>query len=291
MTSRPIYYCSNCKKLIDELDSLLFVEDHSTKGFCSNECIEQFYHFLGNHFARLDREYRAALDVKNEKALDYVGVPRLMEKTLKRPQEIWMLENQIGEKVFSFIYHEEAEADQTLYSIILCLVYQDRPSYILFSTATFNEALLMNYRMGHRVEDLKRYYGDQEEKAIELDQEMLEYFEQKKSSILAQMMVHRKETDISFETFPMYLDCHGNTLENPDEVYKSRDEEGDEIYIYLKAHDRQGISFYYIVICVPGQNRMDGKKSLFPILSFPTLDPKLHAFYQQGDKILGGLSN
>lgn len=291
MSLKPIYFCSNCKKIVDEIDQLLFVEDQGNKGFCSDECIEQFYHFLGNHFSKRDRELRSALQIKSERALDFVGVPRLMEKTLKRPEEVWCTQNQLGEQLFSFIYSEEVERGLTLFSVIVCLVYQYRPSYILFSTATFNESHLFNYRFGSKVEDIRRYFAEQEEQAFEIDQQMLEYFEQKKSSVLASMMMQRKDSDIAFEAFPTFLDCHGPTLENPDEIFKMKDEEGDDLYIYLKAHAREKISFYYIVICVQGKNRMDGKKSLFPILSFPSLDPDLYSFYRQGERLMGSLRN
>ena len=288
-----IYYCSNCKKIVDSLDQLLFVEEQSRKGFCSDECIEQFYHFLGNYFSKRDRELRDILQLKNEQSLDFVGVPRLMEKTLSAPQEIWCIQNQLGELVYSFIYAEEVERGNTLYSIILCFVYEFRPAYILFSTATYNEAHLFNYRFGSKVEDMAPYLHQKEDasESLAIDQEMIDFFEQKKSSILAQMLVDRKDSDIAFENFTDFLDCHGPTLENPDEIYRMKDEEGDELYTYIKAHARGGISFFYIVICVEGKNRMDGKKTLFPILSFPTLDPSLCRIYRQGELLKGNLCN
>lgn len=288
-----IYFCSNCKKIVDSLDQLLFVEEKSGRGFCSDECIEQFYHFLGNYFSKRDRELREVLQLKSEKALDFVGVPRLMEKTLTLPDEVWSQQNQLGEEIYSFIYAEEVDADQVLYSIIVCFIYQDRPSYIIFSTATYNEAHVLNYRMGTRHENLSRFASKEEqtESTLAIDQEMIDFFEQKKSSLLAQMMQQRKESDIAFEHFTNFLDCHGNTLESPDEIYRHRDDEGDDLYIYLKAHSRQQISFFYIVICAEGKNRMDGKKTLFPILSFPTLDADLCRYYRQGVVLKGNLCN
>ena len=62
--------------------------------------------------------------------------------------------------------------------------------------------------------------------------------------------------------------------------------EGDELYSYIKVHDSNGISFYYIVICI-------GKLAaqLLPVLSFPTLDPGLYNAYKKGQLITGKLKN
>lgn len=289
-----IYYCSNCKKIVDSLDQLLFVEEQAHKGFCSDECIEQFYHFLGNFFSKRDRELREILQLKSEQSLDFVGVPRLMEKTLSNPQEIWCIKNQLGEFIYSFIYSEEVERGNTLYSIILCFVYQYRPAYILFSTATYNEAHLFNYRFGTKVEDISPYLSQSEaatSDSLEINQDMIDFFEQKKSSILAEMLQARKDSDIGFEQFTNYLDCHESTLQSPDEIYRMKDEDGDELYIYIKAHARNAISFFYIVICVEGKNRMDGKKTLFPVLGFPTLDPDLCRSFRKGELLKGNLCN
>jgi len=41
--NNPLYFCTECKKVIPRLDQLLFVDGNSSKGFCCEECIEDFY--------------------------------------------------------------------------------------------------------------------------------------------------------------------------------------------------------------------------------------------------------
>lgn len=293
MAIKPIYYCSECKKLLESGDDLLFVEDNSSKGFCSEKCIESYYEFLGVHYVAMDSSLRADLNLKDEDALDYVGVPRLMEKALQNPEEIWCQANTVGDTVYSFIYREETDDGRDLYYILMCLVYNKRPAYIIHSTATFSEALVQGYRIGSTVENVNDYTpGSSEvETALQISQETMDHLEQKKSSFLANLMEQRKESDIPFETFTLYSDYYTSTLEAPDEIYKSKDEDSDDVYVYIKAHDRDGISFFFFVICTVAYNEMTEKSALFPVLSFPTIDPSLHRYYRRGEKLSGGLSN
>ena len=60
----------------------------------------------------------------------------------------------------------------------------------------------------------------------------------------------RKFSGIPFEKFSLYEDYFDTTLENPDEVYLRRDSEGDEIYTYIKAHEQDGVSFYYFILLI-----------------------------------------
>ena len=41
-----LYFCHECKKIVQSLSELYFVEENSTNGFCSEACIEQFYKSL-----------------------------------------------------------------------------------------------------------------------------------------------------------------------------------------------------------------------------------------------------
>lgn len=293
MAIKPLYYCSECKKILDSSDDLLFVEDNSNKGFCSEKCIESYYDFLSVHYVALDHSLRRDLNLQDEDALDYVGVPRLMEKTLQDPEEIWCQTNSLGETVHSFIYREELNDGRDLYYILLCLVYSKRPAYIIHSTATFSEALVQSYRIGTTVENISDFTPgpSQKEEALQISQETMDILESKKSSLLAELMEHRKESDIPFETFTLYADYYTSTLENPDEVYKGQDLDEEDVYIYIKAHDRDGISFFFFVLCIVAHNEMTGKSALFPVLSFPTIDPVLHRYYRKGDKLTGGIIN
>ena len=54
--NQPIYYCNHCKKIFSKLDDLLFVEDGTSKGFCSEYCIESFYTPIIVHYEEREKE-------------------------------------------------------------------------------------------------------------------------------------------------------------------------------------------------------------------------------------------
>ena len=57
---KPLFYCQNCKKITTHLESLLFVEDQSPRGFCSEKCIEQNYQHLVDYFDQWEKKLAKA---------------------------------------------------------------------------------------------------------------------------------------------------------------------------------------------------------------------------------------
>ncbi len=141
-----IYYCNHCKNFLGELEELLFVEEGTSKGFCSEDCIEKFYQHLVDHFENLDKEYRKELGLSEESCLKFVGKPKLMEMVLSSPNEIWHTSNEIQEEYFSFIRKVTQKGEDPFYLIIICLIYDNKPSFILSATATRDNALIDKYR-------------------------------------------------------------------------------------------------------------------------------------------------
>ena len=95
-----------------------------------------------------------------------------------------------------------------------------------------------------------------------------------------------------FEKFDIYDEFVEATLQSPDEVFKRVDEEGDNILTYIKAHELNGISFYYFCICMKFETHWgQDTETVIPIISFPSLDGELYRKYRSGDLITGNLKN
>ena len=116
--------------------------------------------------------------------------------------------------------------------------------------------------------------------------------ENKKSLYIADMLEERSPRDIPFESFHLYDSYFEKTMCEPDEVYLNKDVEGDKVKVYIKACEREGVSFYYFVVCMEHtQNSNALKEGLIPILSFPTLDAKTYHRYRKGRQVAGGLKS
>lgn len=259
------------------------VEDGSPRVFCTEKCIEDFYRPLVHHYQKVEKDLRAEYGLPREEFAEFASKPEILERAFLKPDEIWCLKNDLGEEVYSFIARLE-----NFSVIILCLVFDHRPSFIFLTSATADPRLIREFQIGAKVRNIETFHEKAKEEtgSLQIDQETISILESKKSSLLATLLERRLPSDIPFEQFTTYEQFYRETLEKPDEIYKWQDNEGDELYSYIKVHDSDGISFYYVVICV---GRLAAQ--LLPILSFPTLDPGLYNNYKKGTLVSGKLKN
>ncbi len=313
---QAIYFCSHCKSIHDQLEALYFVEDDSKRGFCSEACIESFYSPIFKYYEKIEVELRKKLGLVAEDFSHYIQDVHLMERILKSPDMIYELENDLEERTYAFLLKVEREGNsRPVWIIVLCLVSDGRPSFLLLVTATESEEFLSVFQFGHQIEDIQDFLSesidelelpfiDQSVSAedgtlpeeiseqVEIDMETHDSIEQKKSSVLAELMELRSVADIPYENFHLYHQFMASTLESPDEVYTHLDSAGDRIRTYIKAHDKDGVSFFYFVICYDlGSGVSSSGQAFVPILGFPSLDGELSQRYRHGDKVSGKLKN
>lgn len=290
-----IQFCCQCKKIVPSTDDLLFVESDSTLGFCSEPCIENFYSPLVEYFEQEEKKWRGSNDLLEEDILEVVGRPAFMDKLLKKPHEIWVQEDVGGSPVYSFIRSFTDKKYGDFHLMCLCFTYDYGPSFIISASATKSAKLLENYRWGEKVEDLTPFYDqisstETPVESIEIDEHVMMLLENKKSHYLALLIEERSPADIPIESFMLYEDYFDKTMMAPDEIYRHLDDEGDTIYTYIKAHDREGVSFYYFIICSRVKEGADlNSDALYPILSFPSVDGEMYKLYQKGELISGNL--
>lgn len=290
-----VYYCNHCKTFIENLEDLLFVEDGTSKGFCSENCIEAFYGHFVEYFESRDKELREELLLSKEDCLKFVGKPKLMELILSSPHEVWRNTNDLKEEYFHFHRKVTEKGSEPFTLIATCLIFDNKPSFILAVTATRSEKLISHYQKEQLVEEpLSLEVEGKEEgfQSVEVDEELMESIELKKSSFLAGLLEERSPSDIPFEKFNMYDEFIEKTLQEPDEVFLDTDEEGDKVLTYIKAHELNGTSFYYFCLCMKYEApQKEGMETLLPILTFPSLDGELYEFYKKGTKLTGALKN
>lgn len=294
---RSVQFCSQCKKLVPTAGELLFVESDSTTGFCSEPCIENFYAPLVEYFEEVEKKWRGDNNLLDEEILEVVGRPAFMDLLLKKPHEIWVQDDVCGSSVFSFIRSFDDKKYGKFHLMCLCFTYDHGPSFIISASATKSKLLLENYRWGSQIEDLTPFYDqisstDAPVESVEIDEHILMMLENKKSQYLAHLIEERSPADIPIEAFTLYEDYFEKTMMEPDEIYRHNDDEGDTIYTYIKAHDREGVSFYYFIICSRVKEGADlSNEALYPILSFPSVDGEMYKLYQKGELVSGNLRN
>lgn len=292
--NKPLYYCSECKTILDSLKNLLFVEENSSKGFCSEACIEDFYMPLIRHFESIELNVRTKLGLVglNEEKIDSILSEReLLEDILLAPDELWKVENELSEDVYTYVKHYSAFS-----GIVICKVYAGEASFIFLSTKTTSRSFLEEICAGSRIENISKTHSleniDSSNDFNDEDYNFMQLLESKKSKLLAELLEKRKEDDISFEDFSLYESCFTEVIETPDEVFEQKDNEGDSFFIYIKSYVVEEENYFYIISCL--KRKVDSGSediSVFPVLAFPTNDIELYYEFRTGKKIAGHLKN
>ncbi len=278
------------------VDDLYFVEEGQPRGFCSEACIEKFYAPLIEGLEKIEVDLRTQYKLKAEDCLEFVGRPKDMEAVIRKPMEVWRSENILKEEVYSFITQLRDNSNQPYWVILLCSVFDHRPSFILLATTTRDKRLKEHFEIGKQVEDIEVFHESlerPERQDLDVAPEILESLERKKASYLADLLDRHSPHDIPFEDYMMYEKYFESTMAAPDEIYQFKDEEGDLIYTYIKAHAEGAVSFFYFVLCMPvGESADDSDaQAVVPVIAFPTLDADIHRAYKQGTLISGALKN
>jgi hypothetical protein len=285
---------------MDHLDDLLFIDEYSHKGFCSEECIEDFYFPLIKHYEMIEHSLRRKHRIENELPPGTIIEADVVEAVLENPSEIFRQTNELHETFYNFIKH------YTDFSVIVVAsVYRKEASFVFLATRTKAQALITEFRYGELVMDWTRTEVEEDEEiSVELeadevtmdehneDEDMIfiQLLESKKSNLLAEILMNRKDDDIPFEDYTGYESCFQETLDSPDEVFEKKDKEGDVIFTYIKAFSRGRETFYYIVTCL--KRIMEGELvNVYPILALPTIDMEMCQEFRGGTRLSGPLKN
>lgn len=284
----PIYSCYQCREVVTNLQDLLFVEENSTKGFCSEKCIEQFYSPLLNHYETKEIELRKKYQLEDEAVVFGLNDEEMMKRLIESPDEVWCLTNGLGEETYAYFKFLNRGC-----FIVICTSYKGEPSYIFSTIKTADERLIAEYRIGEIKLIEERVINDLEE-----------VVERKKSEILATIIEAGAHDDIGMDKYIEYDKFFEETMRDADEIYEQKDKHGDVLITYIKAYRDLGEAIFYLVICLksdsPSLKSLSLKSStdaegdlmtIFPIMAFPTRSALVYKEFKQGKLLSGHLSN
>jgi len=286
------YFCKNCFYSSQELEEFYFVQDESPNSFCSEECIEEFFRPLMDHFKDEDKKARVKFKLVNEPCLVLARDQKFLEQVFSSPDKTWIHQNDLGESYYILIKELEHKKHGKFWMLSVCFMYKQAPSFIFLSTATKDERLISEWKPARKKDHDSKVIS----KEIGIDQDTLQELELKKSHFLALILEQRGAADIPIEEYLYYDEFLAPTLEAPDEIFSENDKNGDVIYKYFRSFEKGGLTFYYVLICVNlGEISQGGDDAahdtLFPLLSFPTKDPDLYQYFRSGQLLIGTLKN
>lgn len=272
---------------------MLFLDEHSQKIFCSEECIEDFHLPIVKHFEKEEVLLREKYQLLDE-ATPVKLTQQIVDDVLLRPDEVYKFSNDLDE----YFYHVLKKVTPATTAIVIATMFKNEPSFVFGSVLTQSHNLADEYRQGEKVNlanwnkrpapKQTELQEEDEEMPDEEDMAFMQLLESKKSKILALMLVKRKDQDIAIEAFGEYDSCFQETLDHPDEVFEFKDNEGDVFFHYIKNYGQ----FFYLVLCLKRkQDSAEQETMVYPVLGMPTNDLSLMSEFCVGKRISGPLKN
>lgn len=166
--TKTIYYCHQCKKVVHTIQEIYFVEQIRYRGFCSEQCIAKFFTPLIDFIKKEEELFRSEINLQENFNLTHHNLEQITDSTFKNPKEIWIGGEELSEELYYFIgQHEllngntkrldplEPPKGQVLYSVIITLLFENTPSFILGEIITADERLVDFYRKGKTLEEFQ----------------------------------------------------------------------------------------------------------------------------------------
>ena len=277
-----MYFCSKCRKQVDSIQDLFFVQDNSQNGFCSDECIEKYYLSNVEYFEKKELDLRTELKIFDINIVERANHQTLIDQTLKIPSRVFILQNDLGDKYYQLVKYFDQES---LIVLINCFILDKQPSFVFNVVTTDNKVLVDALKFKNEVkENVLSYQNISEHSSFSTED-----INQKKSEYLAKLIENRLDNDIDFEQFNHYDEFFDVTINEPDEILHHVDDMSDNIFIFIKALIKDDKSFFYFVICCGGENIQSDE--LVTIISFPTISEQLYKLFRLGKVISGKTVN
>ena len=276
-------FCANCRKSLQDLETVYFVEKEIGRCFCQEDCIRGYFQPIVDYMREDLKRHQSDQDVSSEE----LELDEHKQLTLEDPDEIWIEQMESGERYFTFISSFDDDKQERFHYVVVCLTIDGIPSFVFLNFSTRDEDLIEQYRRGI---ELRSWAENSPESAAAEAALSASEIEQDLQSPLAEqldriMSEHRQTEDIPKDAFPKFEGCIEHALDDPDEIWTFTDSEKTTWYTFIarfsdEENEHNELPFAMIVVC---QN-LDG---LSIVSAFPTTDP---AFVHQFRKGINSLN-
>jgi len=274
------YICCSCHKVFDQTYEIYTYLEENKRPFCSVKCLENYYSPLIKKLEEEEGLTRKAMNHNDTLGPILLRDPLFLKHALSQSSEIHQIDNGLGDLItiiFSwFDWSNFGKVGTVVYSIR----ENDKDVLILHAIVDQKENFLESF--------LPEAENKNSSESVYIDQEMVASIELKKSTFMAALLEQRTAMDIPYEEFAYYEPYIGPTLERADEVFVEKDQEGDQVFKFFKACNKEGKNFYFVVFgVIVSADETTENETVIPILSFPTIDADLYRYFRTGEQLSG----
>ena len=251
-----------------------------------------------NHFQpqiqMLESELKTHRKESDIKAGEFSKFEPLLQQVIDDPDEVWEdVVSVHGVKVTSYVGHyiavegdDESAIDEKststqesgVYYVALTYAVEGSPKFVYLHFPSRDMKLVDRFRRGELVYD--RVAKEVEQGAVEGD--ALSEGDSLAVGLYKAMLSLRSATDIKEEQFHDHEGLREETIEEPDEIWRSTDLSGSTLVTFVKQFDEgESDGVWYLAITVE-----DATSSSHALLfSFPTTDENLVDRYRHGENL------
>ncbi len=217
---------------------------------------------------------------------DFTEYEDCLSTILADPDEIWVDKNIVaGKEIFNFIAEFEEDGRKSkdkkkFHYIAQVYMSSEVPTFVYLHFPTNEDKLINLYRGGEKIYDR----SDQDVPLGAQEGDALNEGEPLAVGLYEAMMKVRSDTDISEEDFPKFFEFRENTIEEPDEIWRSTDSRGNILVNFIKEfppQEGEGENILYVAVT---QEDAQTESHLL-LFSFPSRDKSLVDRYRHGENM------
>lgn len=249
----------------------IIIDDEKGLSF-DNE--DELYQYFYKEISDLEQEFfdlRPKTDIPEYQLIEY---EENLNALIESPDEVWR-DTETLPKTELAIYIRKFSSD--LHHVAVVYLTDEMPSFVYLHFPTNSEILVGEYRRGEKIFDRKMEGGVQG--AVEGD--ALFEGDEFATGLYQAMMKLRQDSDIQENDFQDYAELREESIEEPDEIWRSNDTMGNVLVTFIKEYAEDDEALFYIVITI--EDLPSGSHAL--LFSFPTSDEGLVARYRHGENL------
>jgi hypothetical protein len=238
----------------------------------------ELYAFFKPQIDHLEKEYQSLRKDTDLKEENIPHMENLLDLTLDEPSEIWHDDKTFKEfPIFHFI--RPVEEISAFHVAISYVSSEDEPTFIFLHFVTQDLELIGHYRRGDLVYDR----AFEEVGFGALDGDSLSEGDPLAMGLFLSMLKLRSDSDVPFDQFQKRGgECREETIENPDEIWRSTDLNGNVLVTFVREFpDHEIKNLFYVAV-----TQEDPNSNVHSLLfSFPTNDENLVDRYRHGENL------
>lgn len=266
------------KKKIQEL----FVIDEEKNLVFDSE--NKIFDFFDKPIHSIEKKY---LDLRKEDDFsdeEQTRLEKYLDLTLAEPDEIWFSDTYFT-KAPIHIFIKNFVVDKLVFdyvAIVFLSTKERNPTFVLSHFPSKHKELVNEFKFGAQIfsheMEIKHFAG--------LEGDALSEDDSLAIGLCHSMMRIRSEKDIPLSDFGKFIEMREDTIQNPDEIWRTTDHLGNVLVYFIKENpDSENGCSFYVAITLEEESPNENSVIHTLLFSFPSNDENLIDRYRQGENL------